>query len=43
MRTRGQRSRIWPTIRATSSTEPAAASMFERLSLAASRWRPQKM
>jgi hypothetical protein len=37
----------WPartdlaTIRATSSTAPAEASMFERLSLAASCWLPQ--
>jgi hypothetical protein len=29
-------------MRATSSTAPAEASMFERLSFAASRWRPQK-
>jgi hypothetical protein len=28
-------------IRATSSTAPADASMFERLSLAASSWLPQ--
>jgi hypothetical protein len=43
MRTRGQRSRSWPTIRSTSSTDPAEASMFERLSFAARRCRPQKM
>jgi len=42
MRTRGQQARTWPTMRATSSTAPAEASMFERLSFAASRWRPQK-
>jgi hypothetical protein len=42
IRTRGQRARTWPTIRAISSTAPAAASMFERLSFAASRCRPQK-
>jgi hypothetical protein len=42
-RTRGQHARTWATIRATSSTAPAAASMLERRSLAASRWRPQKM
>jgi hypothetical protein len=38
----GQRSRICATIRATSSTAPAEASMFERRSLAARRCRPQK-
>jgi hypothetical protein len=37
----GQRALIWATIRATSSTAPAEASMFERRSLAASRCRPQ--
>ena len=42
IRTRGQRARIWPTMRATSSTAPAEASMLERRSLAASRCRPQK-
>jgi hypothetical protein len=42
IRTRGQRPRICPTMRATSSTAPAEASMLARLSLAASRWRPQK-
>lgn len=40
--TRGQRSRICPTMRATSSTAPAEASMFERRSVAARRCRPQK-
>ena len=30
MRTHGHRRRIWATMRATSSTEPAAASMFAR-------------
>jgi hypothetical protein len=39
--TRGQRARIWAMIRATSSTAPAEASMFERRSLAASNWLPQ--
>jgi len=39
--TRGQRARMWPTMRATSSTAPAEASMFERRSLAASSWLPQ--
>jgi hypothetical protein len=43
MRTLGQVVRIWPTSRATSSKAPAAASMFEGLSLAAGRCRPQKM
>ncbi len=33
----GQRSRMRATIRATSSSAPALASMFERLSRAASR------
>jgi hypothetical protein len=42
MRVLGQRRRICATIRATSSTDPAAPSMFERRSLAASRCRPQK-
>jgi hypothetical protein len=41
MRVRGQRLRICATMRATSSTEPALASMFDGLSLAASRCRPQ--
>ena len=41
IRTRGQRARMWATIRATSSTAPAEASMFERRSFAVSRWRPQ--
>ena len=41
MRTCGQRARIWVTIRATSSTLPALASMSEGRSLAASRCRPQ--
>jgi hypothetical protein len=39
--TLGQRARIWATMRATSSSAPAEASMFERLSLAASSWLPQ--
>jgi hypothetical protein len=39
----GQRSRIWPTMRATSSTLPSAASALDERSLAASRCRPQKM
>ena len=39
--TRGQRARIWATMRSTSSRAPADASMFERRSLAASRCRPQ--
>lgn len=43
MRTLGQVVRIWPTSRATSSKAPAAASMFEGLSLAAGRCRPQKI
>jgi hypothetical protein len=42
MRARGQRARIWLMMRVISSTEPAAASMLERRSLAASRCRPQK-
>src|SRR6266849_9188310 len=42
MRTLGQRLRIRATIRATSSTEPALASMLARRSLAQSRCRPQK-
>ena len=42
MRTLGQRARTWRTIRATSSTAPAEASMSARRSLAASRCRPQK-
>ena len=37
----GQRARIWPTIRAISSTAPALASMFAGRSLAARRCRPQ--
>ena len=41
MRTRGQRRRICATIRTTSSTAPAEASMLERRSFAASRCRPQ--
>jgi hypothetical protein len=41
MVTRGERARTWPTMRSTSATAPADASMFERLSLAASRCRPQ--
>jgi len=41
MRTRGQRLRIWATMRAISSTAPAEASMFDRRSLAASKCRPQ--
>jgi hypothetical protein len=40
MRTSGQRRRMWATMRATSSTEPAAASIFARRSLAANRWAP---
>ena len=43
MRTRGQRARIRATMRATSSSAPTEASMFERLSCAASRCRPQKI
>ena len=43
MRTRGQRPRISPMIRATSSTEPALASMLERRNLAANRCRPQNI
>jgi hypothetical protein len=43
MRTRGQRARIWLTMRATSSTDPAAPSMSARRNFAASRCRPQKM
>jgi hypothetical protein len=39
--TRRQRARICRTIRSISSTAPAEASMFERLSLAVSRCRPQ--
>ena len=39
----GQRSRICLTIRVTSSTAPAEASMFERRNFAAKRCRPQKM
>src|SRR5215217_9217193 len=41
MRTRGQRVRIRATIRSTSATAPAEASMLERRSLAERRWRPQ--
>ena len=41
MRTRGQRARICPTIRAISSFAPALPSMLERRSLAASKCRPQ--
>src|SRR5512144_1672740 len=41
MCTRGQRARSCATIRATSSTVPADASMLDRRSFAASRWRPQ--
>ncbi len=41
LRCRGRRARIWPTMRAVSSTAPALASKFERLSLAAIRCRPQ--
>src|SRR5262245_30384865 len=37
IRTRGQRTRIWAMIRATSSTAPALASIFDRRNLAASR------
>ena len=40
--TRGQRARIRATIRATSSTAPAEASMGERRSLATKRCRLQK-
>ena len=43
IRTFGHRLRICATMRATSSTAPAAASRFARRSLAASRWRPQKI
>jgi len=42
-RTRGQRARMRPTMRASSSVAPAEASMFDRRSFAPSRWRPQKM
>jgi hypothetical protein len=42
IRARGQWWRIRPTMRATSSTAPAEASMSARRSLAASRCRPQK-
>jgi hypothetical protein len=42
-RTRGQRARIRPMMRASSSVAPAEASMFDRRSFAPSRWRPQKM
>jgi hypothetical protein len=38
---RRQRARICRTMRSISSTAPADASMFERLSLAASSWPPQ--
>jgi len=41
MRTCGQRRRICATMRATSCTAPAAASMRAGRSLAANRWRPQ--
>ena len=41
MRARGQRARIRATIRAISSLAPALPSIFEGLSLAASRCRPQ--
>src|SRR4051812_44386712 len=40
-RTRGQRAGIGATIRSPSATAPAEASMLERRSLAARRWRPQ--
>jgi hypothetical protein len=43
MRTRGQRERICATMRATSASAPALASILERRNLAASRCRPQKM
>jgi hypothetical protein len=39
--TRGHRARICRTMRATSSSAPALASMLERRSLAAKRCRPQ--
>src|SRR5262249_40107347 len=42
MRTRGQRVRMRAAMRATSSTAPALASMFEGRNLAAKRCRPQK-
>ena len=41
MRTRGHRRRTCATMRAISSTAPAAASRSARRSLATSRWRPQ--
>jgi IS5 family transposase len=41
MLTLGQRARIWPALRSTSSLAPAQASRFERRSLAASRCLPQ--
>jgi hypothetical protein len=41
MRTFGQRSRMWATMRATSSTAPSAASMLATRSLEANRYRPQ--
>src|SRR6516164_11646914 len=43
MRTPGQRARICATMRATSSTAPAEASMLAQRCLAASRCEPQKM
>src|SRR5271166_4642779 len=39
----GQRARMSPMMRATSSTAPALASILERRNLAANRCRPQKM
>jgi len=39
--TRGERARMWPTMRSVSSTAPALASMLECLSLATIRCRPQ--
>src|SRR5438067_2308519 len=41
MRTFAHRSRICATMRATSSTAPAAASTLAARSLAANKWRPQ--
>jgi hypothetical protein len=43
MRISGHRARIWATMRAVSSTAPAAASMSARRSFAASRCGPLKM
>jgi hypothetical protein len=43
MRTAGQRARICATMRAVSSTAPAAASMLAGRCFAAKRCGPQKM